>query len=1678
LQLAEGAALRNTSAPPGAHLHYFGGRVVSNIQVVQVLYGMGSYPAPVSGTGTPSIGSFYQGVLNSAYIDWLIEYNTTGQPSPSTNQVIGRGSFSTQVQITPSAPNNGSTITDAQIQAELSAQIQAGTLPAPTQDAQGNNNTYYAIFFPHGKVITLGTASSCSTFCAYHGTVANAGGKGEIYYGVHPDFQAGSGCENGCGAATTQFGNYTQVASHELVETITDAEVGLAMSFGPPLAWYDQGTNNEIGDLCNDQNAHIVGSDGVTYDVQTEFSNSLNDCIVTNPLLVPMKVDAHEETCRGTTTTATVTVFGGGGSRFSGDVTLSLASVSPAPPAGGEITATFDPNPVTAPSPSGSTSTMRILTTSATPAGTYTLTVQGTSTGLTATATTTVVVRADVPAAPTLSSPADNADVVPLTPTFVWSAVDQVTSYTLEIFAGSDCVNQPIRSFTTDKTTLTLQAADTLPSFQSFAWHVTDANACGAATTTSACFHFRTASCTTPADLITNGGFENGLQGWSVDNSTPPPVVSGANPHTGAAAVLLGTVTGTTEPLGDAAISQIVTVPAGASAKLSFWEWPFSNDTVTFDQQYVRVTPISPPGATVVLMNEARKDKTYVLREFDMSQFAGQTVRVTFGVHQDGFTDVTGMYIDDVSLVELNCGPPDFAVKVAAASSAEICAGSAANFTVSVSSVNGPNFTSPVTLSAANLPPGATATFANNPVAPGSSTTLTLQTTRPTVGKQYTFSVSGAAVTPPPDGTRTASVNVTIDANTPNAPEVISPRDGDVNVPRRPTLSWTTPFVPDATVQATLKGAAKRVPFAWELAATQSASPSPAYARITAPASGRANTAGNAMVPFMFGAASYRIQIARDAAFTKIVVDAPTTDSTYTVGVDLDIATQYFWRVTATNACGVSAASSVASFIVGACSEGWLPATAIPVAGGLVQQTVIASPSDNKIYVIGGGTGAGPDLRINQTWAYDPQAGTWTRKSDVPAPGIGANFGAGTELNGQVYLFGGANGPPGPVVAHRFAWRYDIASDTWTRLADLPSDNFGAAVGAIDGKIYIAFGSSFLQQTWQFDPVTGTYARKADAPPVLTAARLHAVILNGELHAFAGGFNGQAHVVYNATTNSWRTAAPMPFAATDPAVGVLGGRAFVVGGRPIARTQIFDPATGSWSQGAPIVGAATGIDNTAGAVLGLKFYLVGGFDGTTSIATQWQLHACSIGGLSSAAYLPLVVDGNGTVPGVSNDRTALVLDNALSGTTLSVSCFLYGTNGTLLGHSLVSVAPNELKSVSDIVRNITGTTTVQNKIGSLALFGTEVFQGLASVANNISADSILEDGQPLTGATSGFVPTVGSPGYVTQTVFSNLASATALVQLVAYPAGGGDSPVAAGLAILPAHGTVSYPDVAAQLGLPATFSGQLAWTSSKPTAVLARNITENKQYSGLAPVWSASDASSTVLVPYVEDTDAFTTALEISNPGAITANVTVSFVDVTDPTGASTGTVTTRDLPVPINYGTPIADVVRWTLRTSPTAATGKRGFVVVTTPQGVTAQARLVDTTSLDPEVPANESTIINGVMPELVRFDPFGFAPVQNAPVVAAQSASRVAIANPGSLPATVKLTPYNQTGAPALPQPFVVTVAPNGQFFSDDLARDMGLPAVFLGSVSIQSSAPVLFYSHRHIGLGGSIVPVRSR
>jgi hypothetical protein len=258
------------AAPIGAHLvgedttnivphaastlTYRGGPVLAHVKVVTVYWGNN---VQFSGTGPQSLDAFYTSVVQSAHYDWLIEYKTTSQP------MVGRGSFAGTYAYT--AGKTGS-ITDANIRTALGTLIDTAKIPKPDGD------TLYAIHFAPGISITMSDGSkSCSVFCAYHNSFSHT--TGNVYYAVNPD--QGGACAGGCGGDPSAFNNTTSVASHELVEATTDADVGQNN-----LAWYND-SQGEIGDICNGQQGKID-----IYTVQKEWSNSKNACIVTNPSVV------------------------------------------------------------------------------------------------------------------------------------------------------------------------------------------------------------------------------------------------------------------------------------------------------------------------------------------------------------------------------------------------------------------------------------------------------------------------------------------------------------------------------------------------------------------------------------------------------------------------------------------------------------------------------------------------------------------------------------------------------------------------------------------------------------------------------------------------------------------------------------------------------------------------------------------------------------------------------------------------------------------------------------------------------------------------------------------------------------------------------------------------------------------------------------------------------------------------------------------------------------------------------------------------------------------------------------------------------------------------------------------------------------------------------------------------
>ena len=153
----------------------------------------------------------------------------------------------------------------------------------------------------------------------------------------------------------------------------------------------------------------------------------------------------------------------------------------------------------------------------------------------------------------------------------------------------------------------------------------------------------------TASQLIVNGGFETGnLSSWSAGGVYLPFVVTG-HAHAGTYSSQLGASSGS-EPNGNSSLYQTITIPSTVtSATLTFWYWPSTTDTITYDWQEAQVQNSS--GTLLAqIMKVCSNSHTWTQKTFDLTPYKGQTIRIYFNDHQDGYGDLTYMYLDDVSV--------------------------------------------------------------------------------------------------------------------------------------------------------------------------------------------------------------------------------------------------------------------------------------------------------------------------------------------------------------------------------------------------------------------------------------------------------------------------------------------------------------------------------------------------------------------------------------------------------------------------------------------------------------------------------------------------------------------------------------------------------------------------------------------------------------------------------------------------------------------------------------------------------------------------------------------------------------------------------------------------------------------------------------------------------------------
>jgi len=146
-------------------------------------------------------------------------------------------------------------------------------------------------------------------------------------------------------------------------------------------------------------------------------------------------------------------------------------------------------------------------------------------------------------------------------------------------------------------------------------------------------------------DAVANRGFENGTTPWVQASSGGYQVISTSRPHTGSYSAYMGGYNSGTE-----SVYQTITVPANGA--LSYWWYMSTGESGTTAYDYLRVRIYNTSGTllgTVRTWSNASTKNVWSQDTVSLAAYAGQTVRLSFGVTTDGSLPST-FYVDDVSV--------------------------------------------------------------------------------------------------------------------------------------------------------------------------------------------------------------------------------------------------------------------------------------------------------------------------------------------------------------------------------------------------------------------------------------------------------------------------------------------------------------------------------------------------------------------------------------------------------------------------------------------------------------------------------------------------------------------------------------------------------------------------------------------------------------------------------------------------------------------------------------------------------------------------------------------------------------------------------------------------------------------------------------------------------------------
>jgi len=234
-----------------------------------------------------------------------------------------------------------------------------------------------------------------------------------------------------------------------------------------------------------------------------------------------------------------------------------------------------------------------------------------------------------------------------------------------------------------------------------------------------------------------------------------------------------------------------------------------------------------------------------------------------------------------------------------------------------------------------------------------------------------------------------------------------------------------------------------------------------------------------------------------------------------------------------------------------------------------------------------------PPPRYSVVYRYDPASGKWTERSHMLA---GMYSLTARVLGDKIYAFGGY----GEGGFDSTLQIYDPTTDMWTEGPPMPSTRYTFSSQLVDGKVYVMGGQGPIDNpdAWEprtlvevFDPASGW---SIGNPLPYLASDFASCSSNGRIFAFGGDYGNRTQI-YDVAGDTWSQGTPSPVARGGHTCVSVGEQLILLGGRDgvgaLDLVERYNPVADSWETLDPMPTARYWF---AAAALESKVYVFGG----------------------------------------------------------------------------------------------------------------------------------------------------------------------------------------------------------------------------------------------------------------------------------------------------------------------------------------------------------------------------------------------------------------------------------------------------------------------------------------------------